>query len=41
MKETIVKVNKTKIIPRGHHHPDTKGRKRQHTQKKEVIGQYH
>ena len=36
MKETIVKVNKTKIIPRGHHHPDTKGRK-DNTHKKRKL----
>ena len=32
--------NISKLIPRGHHHPDTKTRQRQHTKKK-TMGQYH
>ena len=32
--------NTSKLILRGHHHPDTKTRQKQHTKKK-TIGQYH
>ena len=32
--------NISKLILRGHHHPDTKSRQRQHTKKK-TTGQYH
>ena len=32
--------NTSKLILRGHHHPDTKTRQRQHTKKK-TTGQYH
>ena len=32
--------NTSKLILRGHHHPDTETRQRQHTKKK-TTGQYH